>query len=550
MKIIKKKIHDKKSRAIMLEGVNELADVVGSTMGAKGRNVLLDKEYGAPLVINDGVTIAKEIFFEDQLKNLAAQLIKDAAIRTNETAGDGTTGATVLAREILREGWAAVEGGANPVQLRRELEDAAKKLETKLKESATAITTEAQVIQIASISVQDPEAGKLIGETMFKVGKYGAVTIKNSLKPGIYAEREGGMSIEGALIGGVVEQEDRWEAKLENAKVLILQDSLEDHEFETKWVPFSRQFATGETLPNGDTRVKEVHVPVLLVIAEKLSRRIIMMMNANKEFVKWVWFRPATAAKNMKEIYKDLSAIVGGKIVNEEEGVPLKSLSIADMGMVDLAVVDRHGCLITISPEKLENDRYLDRCNAVKEQMENAEDEVEQEQIKERYANLVGGVASIKVASATTQDTNEFRLRIEDAINASRSAMEEGIVAGGGVALLNASEVLTVATDGEKVLKKACEAAIRQILHNAGYEPDRIDKTIKELRKTEGKGVDVLTDEILNMQEAGLIDPLKVIRLSLLNATSVAGLLITSEYTVTNEEDDNAAVKRFFTQKD
>ncbi len=545
MKIIKKRIFGKESRKIMMEGVDQLADVVGSTLGAKGRNVILDKGFGAPLVVNDGVTVANEIFFDDTLKNLAAQLIKDAARKTNMLAGDGTTSSTVLARAILKEGWKAVDAGANPVALRKELEVALAKILKNLEGQAIKIEKMEQAQNIAKVSVQDENLGERIGALMFEVGATGAVTIKNSLERGVFIEKEAGMRLDGQLVGGIVENQDRWETKLEKPKVLILRDSPEDHELESKWIPLMKQFADGQRDAQGNTTISNVNVSCLLIVAEKLSRRFIMAMNANKEIIKWCWFRPTTADKNMKEIYEDLRSMVGGIIVHEESGVFLAKMKITDFGKADSALVTRHELVVTVAKEQLEVDRYLDRINAVRGQINNAEDQVEQEQIKGRYANLTGGVATIKVSSATDQDTVELKLRIEDAINATRSAMEEGYVAGGGVALLNASATLKVGTDGANVLREACKAPIRQILHNAGYED--CEKAISKLK--EGEGVDVLTDKIVDLKGAGIVDPLKVVRLSLIHAVSVAGLLLTSEYAVTEEEDELERMRTFLRGK-
>ncbi len=544
MKVIKKQIFGKDARIKMMEGIDELADVVGSTMGARGRNVVLDKEFGAPLVINDGVSIAQEIFFDDQLKNIAAQLIKDAARRTNDLAGDGTTGSIVLARDIVRQGWEAVRAGANPVTLRKEIEAASKIVEQALISQADKVTTEEQAIQIATVSVQDHELGQKIGKLMFAVGVDGAVTMKPSMETGVFVEKDGGMRMEGQLVGGVVENSDKWETRLENLKVLILRDSPEDHEFETKWIPLMRQFVEGHMSPKGELQVTKVNVPCILVIAEKLSRRFIMAMNQNKDVIKFVWFRPTTQERNMKEIYKDLQSMVGGDVVFEEDGIFLSKMTVGQLGNAQSALITRHELVITVSPESMADSRYLDRVNDVKGQIDNAEDEIEKGQIRSRYASLTGGVAAIKVAAATEMDTVELRLRIEDAINATRSAMEEGYVAGGGVALLNAAVVIGQ-TNGEKVLKKACEAAIRQIFYNAGYE--NVDKTLAKLKP--GFGIDVSTDLEVDMKKAGIVDPLKVIRLSLIHAVSVAALLITSEYVVTNEEDKLETMREFFKGK-
>jgi len=542
MKIIKKQIHDKKARIKMMEGVDQLADVVGSTMGACGRNVIVDNEYGSPLVVNDGATIANEIFFDDHVKNSAVQLVKDAANRTNAIAGDGTTTTTVLSRAIIKAGWKAVDAGANPVALRKQLIKAIEDISKNLDEQSSKIETVEELIQIAQVSVQDEELGELIGKLMFALGKDGAVAIKSSLEPGVFVEKDAGMRIEGAVQAGVVSNEAKRESVLNDAKVLILKDSPEDHELESKWVPFFQKLMDVTPLADGKMRIDKIHVPSLLVIAEKLSHRFIMTMNQNNDRVKWTWFRPSTAGKNMPEIYKDISSLVGGKIVDEEEGVYISQLTVKELGEVNTAVAGRFELVLTVDEEKLKSNEYLDRINAVEGQINSTEEAIEKEETKVRYANLTGGVAAIKVSAATDQDTVELKLRIEDAINASRAAMEDGYVAGGGVALYNAAKNET--TIGEKVLKEACKASITQILYNAGYED--IDKLIAKLK--EGEGINVLTEKTVNMKEEGIVDPLKVVKQALINSVSVAGLLLTSEYVVTNEEDDHAAVKKFFTK--
>lgn len=540
----KKEIHGKEVRKKMMEAVDQLADVVGSTMGARGRNVVIDRNGVDPLVVNDGVTVSNEIFFSDRVKDSAAQLIKGAAKRTNILAGDGTTSSTVLARAILREGWKKVEEGANPVQLRREINQACELIVKEVEKLSDKIETKEQAINIARVSVQDNDLGNKIGSLMFDLGAHGAVTLKPSIEQGVFIEKEAGMRLEGQLVGGIVENQDRWETKLDKPKIIILRDSPEDHELESHWIPFLKQLTEAVQLPNGDVQIKKIHVPSLLVVAEKLSRRFIMTMNANKEIIKWCWFRPTTAGKNMKEIYEDFRCVVGGQMVHEESGNFLSRMKIADLGSALSAVVTRHDLVVTVEDAELNCDRFLDRVSAVKGQMTNAEDLVEREQIRERYANLTGGVATIRTNAATDQDTIELNLRIEDAVNATRSAMQEGYVAGGGVALFNAVTELKSDTVGMEVLKLACQAPINQILGNAGY--DNIDKKVAKLKK--GEGYNVLTDEVLDLKKAGIVDPLKVVRLSLIHACSVAGLLLTSEYVITEERDDLSSLRNFLSK--
>jgi len=541
----KKQIYNSSARKLMMEGIDEVADVVGSTLGAKGRNVILSDESGIPSVVNDGFKIIKDMGFKNKVKDSAAQLIKGAAIHTNITAGDGTTGATVLSRAIVKEGWKEVEEGANPVLLRKEIEAAMKDILKSLKDSAKDVTTQEEKAQVASVSAQDEEVGGQIGEMMEDIGVGGGVTFQGSTEKGVVIERDDGMRLEGQPMQGVFDDKEGWKTELNGARVLVLKDSPEDHEFEKKWLPLLKHFIS----PGEQGGHPSVNVPVFLIVAEKLSRRLIMTMARNTEHIKWVWFRPTTANKNMSEIYKDLSSITGGKVVDEEAGFHLNTFSIEDMGKVDVASMSRHGLVITVGEERMKSEDYLARVSVVECQIENAEDLIEKEQIKERYANLTGGVATIKIGSPTGGETTELNLRVEDAVNATRSAMEEGVVPGGGVALLNASKVLKGSTAGERVLKTACLATVTQILHNAGYEDDKIEKTIKELEKVDGIGVNVLTDEMVNMVEAGIIDPHKVIRCALENAVSVSALLITSEFLVTDADDDIDVVRNFFTAK-
>lgn len=527
-----KKIHGKESRQLMLEAVNELADVVGSTMGAKGRNVLLEQQDRAPQVINDGVSIIREIFFEDKLKNAVAELVKDAASRTNDLAGDGTTTATVLTRAIIREGLKRIAEGANPVLLRREIEEAAKKVVAHLFGQRKMVESAEEVVKIAQVSMQDQEAGKIIGEVMFEVGADSAVTVKKSpLKQGIFVEKSGGMKIDGSIVSGWVGNKFRWETKFENAHVLLLKDSPEDHEFESKWVPFLRQLTEAQRQPNGEVVVTKVHVPYLVIIAEKLSHRLEMALSQNINIVKYLWFRPNTWDKNMTEVFQDLGALLGTKAVCETDGVFLQNVKVADLGTVEQVIADRHQCVLAVSADRSKSDEFLDRLNIVKEQIENAESEEEKEQIRKRYAALSGGIVEILASTLTEQETKELHLRLEDAIGASRGALEEGYVPGGGVALLNARQTLRDdCTAGAKVIMQACMEPIRQILQNAGYENP--ENEVEKLQ--DGEGINVLTDEKVDMIPAGIVDPLKVVRLAFLNAVSVAGLLITSEFTVTD----------------
>ena len=550
-----RRVFGKESRKLMLEGINEMADVVGSTMGAKGRNVIYESPFwkNKTLVVNDGVTIAREFNFKDPVKNMGMQLVKHAAIRTNDIAGDGTTGATVIARAIVRDGWDAVAEGINPVLLRKEIDEAHKKVNDFLIQNSVKITKQEQAEQVATIAMQDSNYGKMVGETMWKIGAEGAVSIQNGMKHGVEIDRAEGMRIKAGISGGVLTNPGRLEARYEGTRVLLLQDSVDDHEFESKWLAFIRQAVKMENKGNDENgkpiiQVGKVIVPVLLIVAERLSTRIIQFMNDsyNMSLIKWIWIKPPSFGDKQKEIMKDIASLTGAKIVDKEQGVYLDRFSIEDLGTATGIVADGKTCTLTVDKSNVDN-KFLDRCNELKSLIENADTEDEQKELRERYAALTGGVATIKVAMATEQDTNELKLRIEDAVNATRSAMEEGIVTGGGVALFDASKELKEKAGGETVLKRACEAPIKQILHNAGYEPARIEKTLKTLML--GEGINVMTDQIEDMQKIGIIDPLKVIRTALMNAVSVAGLLLTSEFGLAIEEDKIGKLEEIFNKK-
>lgn len=538
-----KKIIGKESRKVLLEAVKQVAAVIGSTMSAKGRNVLIETG-GSPAIINDGVTVLNQISYKDPLANMAVQILKEAANRTNHLAGDGTSGTVVLTAAILERGMELVEGGANPVLLRRDIEKVADSLQSLLKGQAKKVNLVERAIQIASVSVQDGELGRMIGELIFGIGPDAAVDIQSALKPGVEIDKAAGMRLAGSVIEGAIDRAG-WVSKMNNPHILVLEDEIQDNDFVPKIVPFIRNLSEPERdaqgrilVQDGKIKVLKVNTPYLVIVAEKLCANFVEAMNQNLGYIKYIWFRPTTAEKNMKEIYKDLRAMIGGEVVNESEGVYLAKMKVDDLGRAKSIVANRYELVVVVDEDRLHVDSYLDRVNEVKEQVKNADDEDEELQIKQRLANLTGGVAVIKVAAATHQDTTELKLRIEDAVNATRVAMEEGYLPGGGVALFDASRDLMGITpsDGRDVLMHACRATLKQILENVGEE-DAEAFMNKELIKY-GQGLNVLTGKVEDMSQAGVIDPLKVIRLALEHAVSVAGLLLTSEYAIVEEQDE------------
>lgn len=534
MEIQAKKVHSGKDvKEKILGTVKEIGDVVGSTMGAKGRNVVLEQDNGAPMIVNDGVTICRYLNFSDPIKNMVANLVKTAALRTNELAGDGTTTTTVLTQAIIEEGTKEIEeSGINPILLRKSLDASLVQILSLLQVHSKGIKDEEDVIRIAKISCQDEHLGELIGKLMFKIKEVGAVTFKPSLQSGVFIENSAGMQISGSIAGGVLDNQNRWATKMNKAKVLILQDSPEDRELQTKWVPFLKQLSDGHM--EGDKLVvDQVHVPYLVIVAEKLSRRFLLSMNNNSHTIKWVWFRPNTAGLNMKEIYKDLAALLGTKPIHEESGVYLSKFNISELGNCEGVDMDRFRCVFSTSEEQSKSNVYLDRVNVVKEQLEQVDSEEERQHVFNRYASLVGGVAEIKIQAGSESETEELKFRIEDAVNACRSAMEEGVISGGGVALLDISDALNEETAGMRVLKKALKRPAEKITENAG-----IEKPYEAARRQLGFGYNVLSGEVVDMMNQGIIDPHKVARIALMSAVSVGGLLLTSDYVVTRAKKE------------
>jgi chaperonin GroEL len=533
------------SKKLILDAVKQMADVVGSTMGARGRNVLLQSLVSPrPDVVNDGVKIAREFYHEEPVANMAVQLVKEASIKTNDQAGDGTTCATVLAGAILEEGYKHIMQGASPVLLRntlnREYEEIAKRLEN----MATPVETKDQLINIAKISVQSDSLGEIIGDTMHKVGKDGAVSVENNVKNEIVVEHALGARFSMGHLGGALTDPEKFEARYDDVRFLVMNYGIEDHEFDTKWLPFARKLVT----VNAENVVQKVNVPTLVIITEKLSMRVIQFINdpQNRSLVKFLWVQPPSFGEKRKDILKDFCALTGAKLVDKDDGVYLNRLSVEDLGHAKSATVTKTHT--TVSLEGAEAS-LATRIDEIKAQIANSNNQLDIDNMKERLAVLTGGVATIKVGGATESEVKELKLRIEDAINACRSAMEKGIVPGGGVALLDA--VTVAKTQGAVTVGYSfCDSftkPFKQILLNAGYEPDAIHKFIEDRQL--GDGFDVKTLEPGKMMAMGIIDPVKVILRALGNAVSVAGLLFTADYAVVVENDKIDTLKEILGNK-
>ncbi len=535
MKKTKTVLGGNEARQKILEAVTEMSKVVGSTMGAKGRNVLLESIAlpGRPEVVNDGVRIAREFEYSEPVANMAVQLIKEASIRTNDDAGDGTTCATVLAGAILAEGYSHLMKGSNAILLKSILQKEAQAVQKELSAMAIPVEKEEQLVQIAKISVQNDEIGEMIGKTMFKVGKEGAITVEDSVSEGVTVEDSLGARFEMGHAGGHISDMDRFEHKADNTKFLVMNTPLEDHEFDSRWLKFIQKLVEVDN----ENKIQKIHVPAIVIISEKLPMRVLQFIRDphNLALVKFTWVKPPSFGEKRTEILRDFCSMVGAKLVDKEDGVYINKLTIDDLGIASRVHITRN--TLTVSPSEV-SPGLKDRIEMIRSQILVSNSALEIANLKKRLAVLSGGVSTIKVGGPTESEVKELKLRIEDAINASRSAMESGILPGGGVALADA--VGKVSLRGEAGVGysflEAFKRPFAQILENAGYSPESIVSFYKDKRP--GEGINVLTDGKGQMVEMGIVDPLKVISRALANAVSVAGLLFTADFAVTIEKED------------
>jgi len=519
----------------ILRAVKEMADVVGSTMGSRGRNVLLESlaRPGKPEVVNDGVKIAREFFYFDPVENMAVQLIKEASIRTNDDAGDGTTCATVLAGAIVEEGYKHIINGASPVLLKHVLCEEAKQVQSELQKLSVKIKDAEQLIQVAQISVQDEKLGAMIGSAMFKCGKDGAISVEDNVNDEIVVEESKGARFEMGHAGGVISDHDRFEHKGENVRFLVMNYNIEDHEFDNRWLPFINKLIKLDEKGH----VSKVEVPALVIITEKLPLRVLQFINDphNSSLVKITWVRPPSFGDKRTEILKDFCALTGAKLVDKEDAVYINRISVEELGQAKTVHITRSHTTVS-----LEEDSVLlkNRIETIKTQIETSNSALEIENLKKRLAVLTGGMATVKVGGSTGAEVKELKLRIEDAINASRSAMEAGLVPGGGVALLDAVKAVEangLSTVGFSFVQSFL-SPFRKILENAGYANEAMVDFIKKREK--GEGINVTNFETGDMIKMGIVDPIKVISRALANAVSVAGLLFTADFSLTIEKNN------------
>lgn len=513
------------ARSAMVRGVDILADTVKVTLGPKGRNVVLEKSFGSPLITNDGVTIAKEIELEDHFENMGAKLVSEVASKTNDIAGDGTTTATVLTQAIVREGIKNVTAGANPIGIRRGVETAVAAAVEALKNNAIPVANKEAIAQVAAVSSRSEKVGEYISEAMEKVGKDGVITIEESRGMETELEVVEGMQFDrGYLSQYMVTDSEKMVADLENPYILITDKKISNIQ---------------EILPLLES-ILQSNRP-LLIIADDVDGEALptLVLNKIRGTFNVVAVKAPGFGDRRKAMLEDIAILTGGTVITEDLGLELKDATIEALGQAARVTVDKDSTVIVEgagNPEAISN-----RVAVIKSQIETTTSEFDREKLQERLAKLSGGVAVIKVGAATETELKEMKLRIEDALNATRAAVEEGIVAGGGTALANvipAVATLELTGDeatGRNIVLRALEEPVRQIAHNAGFEGSIV---IDRLKNAElGIGFNAATGEWVNMIDQGIIDPVKVSRSALQNAASVASLILTTEAVVANKPE-------------
>ncbi|MCC5912302.1 MAG: chaperonin GroEL [Clostridiaceae bacterium] len=520
------------ARRALEAGVNKLADTVKVTLGPKGRNVVIDKKFGAPLITNDGVTIAREIELEDAYENMGAQLVKEVATKTNDVAGDGTTTATLLAQAIVREGIKNVAAGANPMILKKGIEKAVVAAVDELKNISKPVEGRESIAQVGAISAGDEEIGKLIADAMEKVGNDGVITVEESKSMGTTLDVVEGMQFDrGYLSPYMVTDTEKMEAVFNDAYILITDKKIASIQ---------------EILPILEQIVQQGKK--LVIIAEDVEGEALATLVVNKlrGTFECVAVKAPGFGDRRKAMLEDVAILTGGTVISEELGYELKSITLDMLGTARTVKVDKENT--TIVEGSGDQKAIKDRVNQLKAQIEESTSDFDKEKLQERLAKLSGGVAVIQVGAATEVELKERKLRIEDALNATRAAVEEGIVSGGGTALANvipAVEALLDTVEGDektgiKLVRRALEEPVRQIAENAGLEGSVIIEKVMSSEK--GIGFDALNEKYVNMIEAGIVDPTKVTRSALQNAASISALLLTTESAVVDVKEEEPAM--------
>lgn len=517
------------ARAQMLKGVDKLADTVKTTIGPKGRNVVLEQSYGSPTITNDGVTIAKAIDLEDHFENMGAKLVAEVASKTNDIAGDGTTTATVLTQAIVNEGMKNVTAGANPVGIRRGIEKATKAAVDGLHKLSHDVKTKDDIAQIASISSANPEVGKLIAEAMEKVGNDGVITIEESRGVDTTLDVVEGMQFDrGYMSQYMVTDNDKMEADLDNPYILITDKKIGNIQ---------------DILPLLQAVVEQSRS--LLIIADDITGEALptLVLNKMRGTFNVVAVKAPGFGDRRKAQLEDIAILTGGTVITDDLGLNLKDTTVDQLGQANKVTVTKENT--TIVEGSGAKEQINERVDLIKGQIADTTSDFDKEKLQERLAKLAGGVAVVRVGAATETELKEKKYRIEDALNATRAAVEEGFVSGGGVALVNViKDVDAVTAEGDeatgvKIVKRALEEPVRQIAENAGLEGSVIVERLKN--EKQGIGYNAADDKFEDMIKAGIVDPTKVTRSALQNAASVSALLLTTEAVVADKPEDNPA---------
>ena len=525
-------IYGEEARKALQAGIDTLADTVKITLGPKGRNVVLSKKYGSPLITNDGVTIAKEIELEDAFENMGAQLVKEVATKTNDAAGDGTTTATLLAQAMVREGMKNIAAGANPMIVKKGIQKAVDAAVNAIKANSKPVEGSADIARVGTVSSADENVGKLIAEAMEKVSTDGVITLEESKTAETYSEVVEGMQFDRGYISPyMVTDADKMEAVYDDAYILITDKKISSIQ---------------EVLPLLEQVVQAGKK--LVIIAEDMEGEALttIILNNLRGTFKCAAVKAPGFGDRRKEMLKDIAILTGGEVITSELGLELKDTTIAQLGRAKQVVIQKENTIIVDGAGASEEIKA--RISQIRSQIETATSDFDKEKLQERLAKLSGGVAVIKVGAATEIEMKEKKLRIEDALAATKAAVEEGIVAGGGTALINAIpavEKLLPSLDGDektgaKIILKALEEPVRQIARNAGLEGSVIIDKIRRSRKV-GYGFDAYNETYVDMIPAGIVDPTKVTRSALQNAASVAAMVLTTESLVADIKEENAA---------
>lgn len=515
------------ARRAMERGMNKVADTVGITLGPKGRNVVLDKKYGSPTITNDGVTIAKEFELEDPFENMGAQLIKEVASKTNDIAGDGTTTATVLTRAMVREGIKNVAAGANGMLIRKGIEAATETVIEQLKKQAVRVKEHSMIAQVASISANDKAIGELIAEAMDKVGEDGVITVEDSKSLGTSLETVEGLQFDKGYVSPyMITNPDRMEAVLEDANILLVDGKISN---------------VKDMLPVLE-KIVQLSKP-LLIIAEDIEGEALATLVVNKlrGILQVVAVKSPGFGDRRKAMLQDIAVVTGATVISEEVGMKLENADTTVLGGAKKVKVTKEDTLIVEG--KGDSSNIKDRASQIKKELADSTSEYDKEKLQERLAKIVGGVAVIQVGAATETEQKELKHRIEDALNSTRAAVEEGIVAGGGVALVECTKELDKhiaklegdIRTGAMIVRKSLTEPLHLISSNAGLQGDVIIEKVKTLKA--GQGLDATTGEYVDMIKAGIIDPVKVTRSAVQNAASIAAMVLTTDALIADKPE-------------